>query len=449
MRAEQALQDTTVTGAATSAATALATAVLIDDRSLDEVIDRIARHFVDELGVEVFVAALTAIGPDEDSGWLRLGERAWVREWAARGSDRSILPPPGAGPEAVLTMPYVSARARERGLIAVVDVELLPRTGDEDRRELAAVGIRSLVTTAVRAQEQMFGSLSLARERPGAWPAEHIADLKLLNAALTARAGLEQARRSLLDSVAASARTREVNEQLLASVGHELRTPLSSVLGHTEMLMDEAGRTPDHPLAAAVQRDGDVIVDACEQLLALVDEVLDAGRTVQADDGRQLVDVPAAVDDVVHWHRTAARAADVTITSSVEPGLAVWAHSAGIRQVLSILVGNAVAHNLAGGSVAISARQLTGEVGDPRLRVLVRDDGPGLDRAQLAEAFKPYGRLEGSGLDGKGLGLSLSRSLAERDSGTIGAESTPGSGSVFWVELPMARTDSAEPPTLR
>ena len=430
------------------AAAALAVRVLSEELPLDDAIECIAAHFIALARVDVVVVSRTSLPPDDPSEWVHLGQRAWLREWLDPRTAFSFLPPPGAGPEAALTMPWMSQFAR-RDVVVLVDDELLPQEAAEDRRELAEIGVRSLVACTTRSSSQMFGSFSLVSTRPGAWPEEHVADLRLLNAAMSSRLTREQALRSLVDSVAASARTRQVNEQLLASVGHELRTPLSSILGHTEMLMDEAGRTPDHPLAAAVQRDGDVIVGACEQLLALVDEVLDAGRTVQADDGRQLVDVPAAVDDVVHWHRTAARAAHVTITSAVEPGLAVWAHSSGLRQILSTLVGNAVAHNRPGGSVAISARQLAGEVGDRRLRVVVRDDGPGLDRAQLAEVFKPYGRLEGSGLDGKGLGISLSRSLAERDSGTIGAESTPGDGSVFWVELPLARTDSAEPPALR
>ena len=445
---EQALQEAPATAPASGAAVALAGEVLGGEHPVGETVERIAAHFTALPRIEVFVAALTTFPPEDPTGWRPLGGRAWVREWRSPGATCSTLPPPDAGPEAALSMPWVSQFARN-DVVALVDSELLPDVAAQDRRELAGVGIRSFVAAATQGQGQMFGSLSLGSTEAGPWPQEHIADMRLLNAALAARIGLEQARRSVADSVAASARTREVNEQLLASVGHELRTPLTSVLGHAEMLIDEAQLADEHPLVGAIQRDGDAILRACEQLLGLVDGLLDAGRTLRADTDRSDVEVAAAVDDVLHWHRSAARRADVTLTSDVGPGLSVWAHAAALRQVLSILVGNAVQHNRRGGSVTVTARPLVGEVGEQRLRVVVRDSGPGLDRDQLQELFKPNGRLDGTGLDGKGLSLSLSRSLAERDNGTVGVESAPGAGSVFWLELPARRTDSRQPGALR
>jgi signal transduction histidine kinase len=134
---------------------------------------------------------------------------------------------------------------------------------------------------------------------------------------------------------------------------------------------------------------------------------------------------------------TAARTGDVQLSSRVAPGQQVWAHPAGFRQVLANLVGNAVVHNAPRGSVDVSSQSLIGESGEPRVRVIVRDTGPGLTTGQLASVFEPFVRYAGPLVKGTGLGLSLSRSIAERDGGTIGAESTLGVGSVFWVELPL------------
>ena len=108
--------------------------------------------------------------------------------------------------------------------------------------------------------------------------------------------------------------------------------------------------------------------------------------------------------------------------------------------MLSNLIGNAVVHN-PGGSVRVSTQSLRGESGEPRLRVIVRDSGAGLPPDQLAHVFDPFVRYARPGVKGTGLGLSLSRSLAERDGGTVDAESTPGRGSAFWVELPVHEGD--------
>jgi signal transduction histidine kinase len=70
------------------------------------------------------------------------------------------------------------------------------------------------------------------------------------------------------------------------------------------------------------------------------------------------------------------------------------------------------------------------------VRIRVRDTGPGLTPEQQGEVFKPFVRFAGPDIRGTGLGLSLSRSLAERDGGMLGVESTPGEGSVFWLDLP-------------
>ena len=112
------------------------------------------------------------------------------------------------------------------------------------------------------------------------------------------------------------------------------------------------------------------------------------------------------------------------------------ARPSGLRQVLTNLVGNAIVHNRPGGSVEISAARSVGEGGEPRLRIMVRDTGPGLEPDQLHRVFESFVRFAGDDVKGTGLGLPLARAVAERDGGVVGAESVPGEGSVFWVDLP-------------
>ena len=103
----------------------------------------------------------------------------------------------------------------------------------------------------------MYGSLAMGgRGARTVATTSHVADFRLLNAALTSRIALEQARRSLADAVATGAQTREAQQHFFASIGHELRTPLTAIVGYTEMLVDEAAQHEADPFAEAVGRDG-------------------------------------------------------------------------------------------------------------------------------------------------------------------------------------------------
>ncbi|WP_107766497.1 sensor histidine kinase [Nocardioides terrigena] len=435
-----ALQDVPLDTPVSPEAAQLATQVLDTGTRLNDAYTLVANHLLTSPRVESVTAALTTFAPDDENGWVHLGQRAWLIEWMAPGATCSVVPSPESGPEAALSMPWVSPRAREAPLV-LTDIDLLPDEADHDRKELSAIEIRSMVVQAQVADGLMYGSLAMGGTRTGLWHPGHVADFRLLNAALTARIAHEQARRSLADAVAAGAQTREAQQHFFASVGHELRTPLTAIVGYTEMLVDEAEQQETDPFAEAVGRDGAVILRACEQLMAVVEDLLSAGRTMGAEEIRQSVDVAAAVEDVLHWHRATARAAEVELDCAVPHGPTVWAHAAGFRQVLSNLIGNAVVHN-PGGTVTVQTQDLRGESGEPRLRVIVRDTGEGLTAEQLHGVFDPFVRYARPGVKGTGLGLSLSRSLAERDGGTVDATSTPGRGSAFWVELPVREADT-------
>ncbi|WP_210649386.1 HAMP domain-containing sensor histidine kinase [Nocardioides sp. SYSU D00065] len=415
----------------------IARAILQGDISIDEAITRTALHLLAGARVEVVVSVLTRLAPEDPAGWTRLGERAWIREWVRPGSGHSIAPPPGAGPEAALSMPWLSGIARDRGIVAITDRELLPSEAAQDQSELGRVGIRSLVASVCMSEGVMFGSMSAASLDAGTWSDELMRDFDLLSAAVASRLTLEQSRRALAEAIETGTQAQLAYQQLYGSVGHELRTPLAAILGYTEVLLDDAEHGTAEQVAQGMLRDGPVILRACEQLVAIVDTLLGAGRTLSGDDERQAVAVADAVADVVHWHRAPARIAGVEILVDIDASTAVWAHPSGVRQVLTNLLGNAIAHHRpGGGTVLLSAERLLGESGRPMVRVVVRDDGPGLEPGQLERAFEPFVRFAGPATKGTGLGLSISRTIAERDGGAVRGESTPGSGSSFWLELP-------------
>ena len=431
-----ALQDTSGSGPVSAEAASLARSIIDGEMELDAALQGTAAYLLSEPRVEVVAGVLTSFVPDDTAGWTSLGGRAWVREWARPGLTRFFLPPAGAGPEAALTMPWLSQRART-DIVALKDRELLPKEAEQDREELVRAGVHSLIASTFTSRGEMFGSLSLVGVESGAWPESLVRDFRLLNAAITSRLALEQSRRALAEAIDASAEAQLGFQQLFGAVGHELRTPVSAVLGYSEGLIDDAQHGTPDLVVAGMLRDGPRIVRACEQLLAIVDSLLGAGRALASDDARQVVGVADALADVVHWHHVPALAAGVQMSVDVADDLTVWAHASGVRQVLTNLLGNAIVHHRPeGGTVHLSAGRLLGESAHPMVRIIVRDDGPGLEADQLAHAFEPFVRFAAQGVKGTGLGLSISRTVAERDGGAVRGESTPGTGSTFWVELP-------------
>ena len=133
-----------------------------------------------------------------------------------------------------------------------------------------------MVVGACIADGVMYGSLAMGGAATGPWPVSNVADFRLLNAALTSRIALEQARRSLAEAVAVGAQSRENQQHFLASIGHELRTPLTAIMGYTEMLVDEAGENAG-PLRRGGAVGRAVILRACEQLMAVLEDLLSAG----------------------------------------------------------------------------------------------------------------------------------------------------------------------------
>lgn len=437
MTVPSALQHVPDTTPVSGQAAALAEVILAGDISIDEAIGRAAQHLLAGPRVEVVVSVLTSQSPDDTACWTRLGGRAWIREWAHPGSTHSMLPPPGAGAEGALTMPWLSRRARDFGVVAIKDRDLLPPEAAQDRHELARIGVRSFIASSYLSRGEMFGSLSAASLESGSWPDELIQDFRLLNTSIAARLTLEHSRRALAEAIEAGTEAQLAYQSFFAAVGHELRTPLAAVLGYTEALVDDAAQAPQDSVSGALLRDGPVILKACERLVSVVDSLLGAGRAMSGDDQRQEVVIADALADVVHWHRTPAQTAGVRMDVDVDPTATAWAHSSGVRQVLTNLLGNAIAHHHpSGGTVHLSTKRLLGESGQPMVRIIVRDDGPGLTADQLLHAFEPFVRFAGARAKGSGLGLSISRTIAERDGGAVRGESSPGGGSSFWLELP-------------
>lgn len=438
-------------GAAVSArAGALCGEILAGEGTIADAVKRVGLLLSSYTGVDLVVTVLTQLDPEDTSDWQRLSERAWLRSWSRPGTSCTAEPRPGSGVEA-LSLPWLSQLAR-RDAIVLRDTWLMPPEGAQDLRELTACGARALVSRSILCEGILFGSLAISREAPGTWPDEFVADVRLLAAAIGSRMAAAQARRSLVDALRRGDLARASQQQFFAAIGHELRTPLAAIVGTAELLGDDArelaetprssGNEQDVPtavvtkFASGVAHDADVVLSAAEQLLAVVDDLLDTGQELGGGTESQWVDVAYAVGDVLHWLRAPALSNEVTVSAEVAESTLVLTTPSGLRQILTNLVGNAIAYNKPGGNVHITTSATRDEFGQSRVRIRVRDTGAGLSPEQQREVFEPFVRFAGPDKPGTGLGLSLSRSLAERDGGMLGVESTPGEGSVFWVDLP-------------
>lgn len=225
----------------------------------------------------------------------------------------------------------------------------------------------------------------------------------------------------------------EAKSEFLSRMSHELRTPLNAILGFGQLLaMDD--------LSEKQRRGVDQILGGGNHLLALINEVLDLARI---ESGRLSLSMePVAVSDVLDEARSmvspVADGLGIELRVDSTDGLYVLADRQRVLQIVLNLLSNAVKYNRPGGHVALSARPLDG-----RLRIEIRDTGAGIHEDQHDDVFTPFERLPGAGAEGTGIGLALSRRLAEAMGATVDFTSIPGTGSTFWVECASAAAPTA------
>ena len=218
---------------------------------------------------------------------------------------------------------------------------------------------------------------------------------------------------------------------LMADVAHELRTPLSNIQGYLEAVRD-----------GLLKPDNATIDTIYQQVLHLTRLVEDLRLLALADAGAlslslQEESLQEVLQSSVASCRPRAEAKGVSVALSIPSEIPlVQMDRTRIAQVVSNLLDNAIFHTPQGGSVSVSAESLGSAV-----RVIVADTGEGILPEDLPQVFERFYRVDPSRArttGGTGLGLTIARQLVEAHRGTIRAESTPGQGSRFIFELPLA-----------
>jgi len=239
----------------------------------------------------------------------------------------------------------------------------------------------------------------------------------------------------------AEAANRAKNE-FLSRMSHELRTPLNSVIGFGQLL--------EMTLTGADASAARHVVSAGRHLLGLINEILDIAKIEAGhlDMSPEPIALGEVVSEAVALMIPLAQQRRVTI--SVDPSigaLVVRADRQRLTQVLLNLLSNAVKYNRDGGRVTVNATRgpfqesvPPGETPAPEVRIEIVDTGIGIERDRLARLFTPFDRLgaEHTGVEGTGLGLALSKRLAEAMSGRVDLSSEPDEGTTVRVTLPGA-----------
>ena len=225
-----------------------------------------------------------------------------------------------------------------------------------------------------------------------------------------------------------------MKDEFVALVSHELRTPLTSILGYLELILDgEAGAVTDD------QRNFLSIVERNSQrLLRLVGDLLfvaqiEAGKLVI---DRETVDLVGLARDCIEAARPRAAEKAIELSLDARDPAALEGDRTRLAQLLDNLVSNAIKFTGAGGRVAVRLVSQNGH------RVVqVSDTGMGLSADELERLFERFYRTEGAthwAIQGTGLGLTITKAIAEAHGGTIAVESEPGKGTTFIVDLPAA-----------
>jgi signal transduction histidine kinase len=233
------------------------------------------------------------------------------------------------------------------------------------------------------------------------------------------------------------ARAREIRRQMTADVAHELRTPLSIILGHTEALRD--GVLPPTPETHSI------VHDEAVRLSRLVEEL----RTLSLADAGELslnrrqADPGALLGRAAAGYGPRLQQSGINLKIEQDPELPpVLVDPDRMAQVLNNLLDNAARHTPAGGTITCRA---TIEAGNPaRVRLTIADTGPGIATADLPFIFERFYRADKArqhDSSGSGLGLAIAKSIVETHGGRIWAESEPGKGASFQIELPEMDSD--------
>jgi signal transduction histidine kinase/CHASE3 domain sensor protein len=232
------------------------------------------------------------------------------------------------------------------------------------------------------------------------------------------------------------ARASRLKSEFLARMSHEFRTPLNSIIGFSDLLVEQAEGPLGEAYAGYVQR----VSDGAQHLVALVNDILDLSRIEagRIDLRHEEFAAAEAISEVLSVTGTLAEVKKISVRSDARPTVYAYGDRTRFKQILYNLLSNAVKFTPVGGNVQVNAEPNHGEV-----RFCVSDTGIGIPREHHTAIFEEFRQVAPAhGVkEGAGLGLAITKRLVELHGGRIWVESAPGEGSRFFFTMPAARSE--------
>jgi two-component system phosphate regulon sensor histidine kinase PhoR len=237
----------------------------------------------------------------------------------------------------------------------------------------------------------------------------------------------------VLNDVTRLRRLEQVRRDFVANVSHELKTPITSIKGFVETLLDGALDQPDDArrFLSIVQRQAD-------RLSAIIEDLLTLSRIEQEEEHAESIldrgPIRGVIDAAVQLCGSAAAAKNIHLDIACEPGLEAHINAALLEQGVVNLVDNAIKYSEPDRTVRVEARG-----GEREILIRVIDQGSGIPAAQLPRLFERFYRVDKArsrSMGGTGLGLAIVKHIAQTHGGRVTVESEVGQGSIFTIHLP-------------
>jgi len=229
----------------------------------------------------------------------------------------------------------------------------------------------------------------------------------------------------------------DVKTNLVSTVSHELKTPLTSVRMGLHLLLEER-------IGPLNPKQIDLLIaarDDSERLLRMINDLLDLAKLESGrSDLRHTINAAALIERATQEMRDFVEARGISLITKTSPELPDVAVDLGqIDHVFSNFVSNAVKHSKRGSEIVLEAR-----IHGPGVRFSVIDQGPGIPKEYQPRVFERFFRVPDTEVSGAGLGLAIARELVAAQGGSIGLQSQPGEGSEFYFDLPAVKNEAVK-----